>query len=246
MDPISAAIIAAVVAGATAGLTDTAKKAIGDAYEGFKGLLKQRFGGDSKVVQAVEQVEADPTSEGQKLVLHEQVTKAKADQDREIVEAARCLQKLVDASGAGAVASCERAVAIGQADDVAIGGGRVVKPYFGGSVTSSPITVAGGDITATTGVSGGDLRALFEPVLAQVRARPADPDIDNSEIQRTVEDVRDEAALGQAANPNKIARWLTGLGAIAPDVCQLVVRTLRSADANVSQAVRQVVDQIVP
>lgn len=43
MDPVSL-IVAALVAGAAAGTTDTVGTAIGDAYAGLKALLQRRFG----------------------------------------------------------------------------------------------------------------------------------------------------------------------------------------------------------
>jgi hypothetical protein len=42
MEPVTTAILAAIAAGATAGLTDTAKTAIGDAYAGLKALLRRK------------------------------------------------------------------------------------------------------------------------------------------------------------------------------------------------------------
>ena len=44
MDPITL-IVAALAAGAAAGLGDTASQAIKDAYAGLKGLIKRRFAG---------------------------------------------------------------------------------------------------------------------------------------------------------------------------------------------------------
>lgn len=91
MDPITAAIIGAVAAGLAAGTTDTAKKVVADAYDGLKSLIKRKLGSESKVAQAIADVEANPQSEGRKAVLQEEVTTAKADQDEELVAAANAL-----------------------------------------------------------------------------------------------------------------------------------------------------------
>ena len=48
MDPITNAIVAAV----SAGITDIGKKAFGDAYQGFKDLIKSK-GPDNKVCTAI-------------------------------------------------------------------------------------------------------------------------------------------------------------------------------------------------
>jgi murein L,D-transpeptidase YcbB/YkuD len=95
MDPVTAAIVAALAAGATGGITDSVKKMILDAYEGLKTLLKKKHGDQSKVVQAVEELEAKPTSPARKELLKEEVLAAKADQDPELREAAqRLLQQI--------------------------------------------------------------------------------------------------------------------------------------------------------
>ncbi len=91
MDPITAAIIAAVAAGVTAGATDVGKQALVDAYNGFKALLKRKFGEHSEVVKAADGVEARPDSEGRKTTLKEEVAAAKADQDSEVISAAQAL-----------------------------------------------------------------------------------------------------------------------------------------------------------
>lgn len=45
MDPISTVILAALVSGVAAGVTDVGKKTIVDAYEGLKAVIRTRFGG---------------------------------------------------------------------------------------------------------------------------------------------------------------------------------------------------------
>src|ERR1035441_2510258 len=88
MDPITAAIIAALAAGAASGATDLAKKAVGDAYDGLKGLIQRKFGGTSEVAKAMEGLQANPTSEGKKLVLDEEVKAAKVSSDPDVASAA--------------------------------------------------------------------------------------------------------------------------------------------------------------
>jgi hypothetical protein len=87
MDPITAAIVAAVAAGAA----KVGGQAIQDAYAGLKALLKRKFGAESKVVKATEEVEANPESKSRPATLSEEVMAAKADQDSEILKAAEAL-----------------------------------------------------------------------------------------------------------------------------------------------------------
>jgi hypothetical protein len=101
MDPISTAILAALSAGAVSGLTEVSKTAITDAYSKLKALLTKKFGGESDVVHAVNEVEAKPDSAGRKATLQEEVAAVKADQDQEVLHAAQALLQLLQASPEG-------------------------------------------------------------------------------------------------------------------------------------------------
>src|SRR5690242_15806525 len=101
MDPITTAIIAALSAGAISGLTEASKTAITDAYSRLKALLSKKFGGDSDVLHAVEQVETKPDSAGRKATLQEEVVAVKADQDQDLLQAAQALLQLLQASPGG-------------------------------------------------------------------------------------------------------------------------------------------------
>ena len=91
MDPITTAIIAALAAGIIKSSSTAGEKVIVDAYEALKAIIKRKFGSDSKVAKAVNELEEDPDSEGYKAVLKEQVAKAKVDQDSEVLAAAQAL-----------------------------------------------------------------------------------------------------------------------------------------------------------
>ncbi len=101
MDPITTAILAALSAGAISGLTEASKTAITDAYGQLKALLTKKFGGESDVVHAVNEVETKPDSAGRQATLQEEVTAVKADQDQEVLHAAQALLQLLQASPEG-------------------------------------------------------------------------------------------------------------------------------------------------
>jgi len=101
MDPITTAILAAVSAGAIAGVTKVGEQAIVDAYVKLKELLGKKFGTKSKVVKAVKDLEANPKSAARKEVVKEEVATAKADQDKELLQAAQALIKNVKALPGG-------------------------------------------------------------------------------------------------------------------------------------------------
>lgn len=95
MDPITAAIVAALTVGVTSGLTDTTKKAVSDSYEALKGLLKKKFGHGSEVVKSVESLEIKPDSTGRQATLQEEITTAHAEQDPDILKTAQIILNLI-------------------------------------------------------------------------------------------------------------------------------------------------------
>ena len=101
MDPITVAIVAALSAGAVSGATKVTEQAISDAYGKLKDLLGRKYGGKSKVVKAVKELETNPKSEARKAVLKEEVTAAKADKDKDLLKSAQALLKTIKAKPGG-------------------------------------------------------------------------------------------------------------------------------------------------
>lgn len=88
MDPVSAAIVAAVAAGLASGAGDVAKNVLVDGYNGLKALLARRFGDRSEVVDAVQRLEARPDSPARRDSVVEEVQGSGADADAELLSAA--------------------------------------------------------------------------------------------------------------------------------------------------------------
>jgi hypothetical protein len=95
LDPVSAALIAAAIAGATSGVTDASKAAVTDAYHALTEAIRHRFGTDHAVVKAVEAVESKPTSAGRQGTLVEEVVDAGVDQDADLLALASQLRSLL-------------------------------------------------------------------------------------------------------------------------------------------------------
>lgn len=93
MDPISTALISALAA-----LTEPIVK---DAYNGVKLLIQRKFGADSRLTTAVESLEQRPESKGRMEVLVEEVAAAKAQQDCELLDAAKSLIKKIESQPEG-------------------------------------------------------------------------------------------------------------------------------------------------
>lgn len=107
MEPITTAIIAALIAGVTAGATQVGKSALVDAYNGVKTLLSKKFGKESKLAKAVNELEENPDSKGRQLTLQEEVEAVQAGQDPEVLQAAKLLatavQRYAEQTGATGV-----------------------------------------------------------------------------------------------------------------------------------------------
>jgi len=97
MDPVTTAIAAALAAGAG----KVAEKAIVDAYDGLKAILKRKFGEQGDLAEAIKELEAKPESDGRKTTLREEVVNAKADQDPDVLKAALALLDQIKAHPGG-------------------------------------------------------------------------------------------------------------------------------------------------
>lgn len=97
MDPVTAAILAAVVGGVVKGAAGVAPKAVQDAYAGLRDLIRRKLGSESTVEAAITGLESKPDSSGRRAVVEEEVKESGAASDPEIVSAAEQLMQLISA-----------------------------------------------------------------------------------------------------------------------------------------------------
>lgn len=90
MDPITAVIVAA--------LGKIGEQAIHDAYNALKSVIAQKFGAAGKLSRSVKDLEDDPDSEASKMMIKEQVGKANALNDPDVMKALLTLQSLLEKS----------------------------------------------------------------------------------------------------------------------------------------------------
>jgi hypothetical protein len=92
MDPVSLALLTALGAGVTSGLTDVTKQTIVAGYTKLKERLLARFGPSHPDLEhALTTVEAKPTSQARQSVLVEELTAARVADDPELVTLAHTL-----------------------------------------------------------------------------------------------------------------------------------------------------------
>ena len=103
MEPISL-IVAALVAGATAAIKDTAGTAVKDSYEALKGLIKKKFVAQGKEDDSniIDKHEKKPDSKAVKALLEEELEEVglnKLKDDDEIIKLAKEIMKKEDPEG---------------------------------------------------------------------------------------------------------------------------------------------------
>jgi hypothetical protein len=96
MDPISL-IVAALAAGATAGVSDTASTAVKDAYTGLRELVRRRLAGRAAAEVALAEHESAPEIWHSPLVA--ELDGAGAGTDEAMVAAAQRVMAIVDEAG---------------------------------------------------------------------------------------------------------------------------------------------------
>ena len=94
-------ITGAIVAAATAGVTELGKKALVDAYNALKTKIRAKFGDESKISQAVEAVEDEPEFEPNLTALAGRVEQVDAAEDEELQTLAQALLKALQDTSAG-------------------------------------------------------------------------------------------------------------------------------------------------
>jgi hypothetical protein len=102
VDPVSL-IVAALAAGASAALKETAGQAVKDAYGGLKSLLRRKLADEPAARSAIEKHDEAPEApEAWERPVREELTRTGLGDDEEVVRQAQELLALVDPEGARA------------------------------------------------------------------------------------------------------------------------------------------------
>ncbi len=94
-DLIASTLATALSAGAVSNAADAFTRSISEAYESLQSLLRTCYGHHREAIEALEQLEDRPWSEGRRLVLAEELRVVDLEADIEIVRAVESLQSLL-------------------------------------------------------------------------------------------------------------------------------------------------------
>lgn len=111
-------IVAALAAGASAGIGDAAAQGIKDAYAGLKALIARRFARNERAQAVLREYAADPDTYEKPMA--KQLSETGADRDADIVRLAEALLRLVE--GAGGQPGYHVEVTGGQVGNIGPGG----------------------------------------------------------------------------------------------------------------------------
>ena len=144
MDPL-ASLVTALAAGAAAALKPTVEQAVKEHYAALKGLIKGKYARVN-----VELLEQDPTSESRRTVAKEDLAKAEAAHDTDVLRAAKALLEAVRRQapeGAGAIGvdvKDIRAASLTIDDIIATGTGvKIDGAEIGGDMTIRGVRAGG-------------------------------------------------------------------------------------------------------
>lgn len=94
MDPITL-IVTALAAGAASAFKSTAERAVADAYEGLKDVIRNRY---QRVASTVEMLESQPESEARQEIVREELAQSEAITDESLLLQARELLRQIESS----------------------------------------------------------------------------------------------------------------------------------------------------
>jgi len=168
MDP-STLIVSAVVAGAVAAGQEVTAQAVKDSYAALKALLARKFGRHPDLVDAVSKVDARPDSAARQDMLKEELQAAQADQDNEVLAAAR---QLLDRLAQGNPTSGTHYQATNTGSGAIAQGPGAVAAGRGG-------VAAGGNISGNTIITGSGNTVGNHNRVSHTTARPSSPTADH-------------------------------------------------------------------
>ena len=102
--------------------------------------------------------------------------------------------------------------------------------YIGGNVQGN-VVIGGGntvnrDVSTQTGLSGDEVKELFELLFAKIDNQPNVTQADKADIKQEIEEVRQELSKGEQANESFLIRRLRNIGRMAPEILEVTLATI--------------------
>ncbi|MCB0164218.1 MAG: zinc ribbon domain-containing protein [Anaerolineae bacterium] len=119
-----------------------------------------------------------------------------------------------------------------------VGGDQITVGHISGS--SGVAIGRGASATVNQGLDAAAIAQLFAPVYQKIATLPDDPDGDKVELTETVQKIEQEVAKGEAANPNRVERWLRNIALMSEDIFDVATATLLSPVAGIATIIKKV------
>ena len=113
----------------------------------------------------------------------------------------------------------------------------------GGNVNNSQVVASSGNVNINlnkTNASQNVISEAFKIVYQKIEERDSTLDVDKSEILSTVQNIESEISSRDQINTAKIERWLKFLGEMAPDILDVVIKTLANPLLGIGETVRKI------
>lgn len=120
---------------------------------------------------------------------------------------------------------------------------KSVSISIGGNVNDSQVVATTGnvDINSTQiNSSQNTISDAFKTVYVKIEERGVTPDVDKSELLSLVQNIETEVGNGNQINIAKTERWLKFLGEMAPDILDVVIKTLTNPLLGISEVVQKI------
>lgn len=127
MDPITSAIVAALSLGVLDGVREVGKEIIVDAYTALRNALKEKFGAESDIMDAVEKLEKRPSSASRIELVEEEVMAVRAIDDVQLQHLAQVLLEALKSTPEGEKTLGKYKIDVSGGQVGIIGDGTVVK-----------------------------------------------------------------------------------------------------------------------
>ncbi len=118
-----------------------------------------------------------------------------------------------------------------------------VSVSIGGNVTDSQVIASSGNINITSNQTNNSqnlIRQEFKVVYKKIEERDPVSNVDKSEVVSIVKNIEAEVSGENEVNPTKLEGWLRFLGEMAPDILDVVIKTLTNPLLGISETAHKI------